>query len=92
MENDLTLYSSNAIRTMEIIDITTGTKLGYTNEFKIDVAEQKVVSILIPSPNKSWFGKEDDIEIPWDKVVKVGVDVLLVDGSDIQINVDENKI
>ena len=39
-----------------------------------------------------WFAKEEDIEIPWEKVIKIGVDVLIVDASGIQLTTDENKI
>lgn len=92
MEEELILYSVNAIRSMEVIDISTGTKLGYTRDYKIDVNEQKVISILLSGQAKGWFSKDDDIEIPWDKVIKVGVDVLLVDASGIELNLDENKI
>lgn len=92
MEDDLILYSINAIRSMEVIDVSTGSKLGYARDFKIDLETNKVVSIFLPTVAKGWFSKEDDIEIPWDKVVKVGVDVLIVDASAIQLNFDENKI
>lgn len=92
MESDLILYSVNAIRSMEVIDVSTGSKLGYARDFKVDLETSKVLSIFLPPVAKGWFSKEDDIEIPWDKVVKVGVDVLIVDASDIQLNLDENKI
>ena len=70
MESDLILYSVNAIRSMEVVDISTGSKLGYISDFK-----------------------EDDIEIPWDKIVKIGVDVIIVDATGIEITQqDENKI
>lgn len=92
MESDLILYSVNAIRSMEVIDVSTGSKLGYARDFKVDLEKNKVVSIFLPSVAKGWFSKEDDIEIPWEKVVKVGVDVLIVDASDIQFNLEENKI
>ncbi|MEN8075433.1 YlmC/YmxH family sporulation protein [Clostridioides difficile] len=92
MEDDSILYSVNAIRSMEVIDVSTGSKLGYTRDFKVDLETNKVVSIFLPAVAKGWFSKEDDIEIPWDKVVKVGVDVLIVDASGIQLNFDENKI
>jgi YlmC/YmxH family sporulation protein len=84
MDEDLILFSTNAIRSMEVIDISNGSKLGYVKNFRVDVNEQRVVSLMLPSPNKGWFSKEDDIEVPWEKVIKLGVDVLLIDGSDIQ--------
>lgn len=90
MENDVILYSVNAIRSMEVIDISTGSKLGCARDFKVDVENKRITSIFLPGMNKGWFSKEDDIEIPWEKVVKIGVDVLLVDASGIELNLDEN--
>jgi sporulation protein YlmC with PRC-barrel domain len=40
---------------------------------------------LLPTQKSSWFNKNNSIEIPWEKVKKIGVDVILVDGSDINI-------
>lgn len=79
--NDIILHSLNAIRSMEIIDVRTGCKLGFVQELVIDIEESKIVSIIIPSGGKSWFNKEEDIEIPWGKVIKAGMDVILVDTS-----------
>lgn len=93
MESDLILYSVNAIRSMEVVDISTGSKLGYVKDFKVDIDKNKILSIFLPpSNNKKWFSKEDDIEIPWNKIVKIGVDVIIVDATGIQIAQDENKI
>ena len=49
MESDLILYSVNAIRSMEVVDISTGSKLGYISDFKIDLDTNKIVSIFLPS-------------------------------------------
>lgn len=72
------LHSINALRTMEIIDINTGTKIGYIKDIKINQNTNKVEAIIIPGEQKGWFSKREDIEIPWEKIVKVGVDVLIV--------------
>jgi YlmC/YmxH family sporulation protein len=84
MEADL--YSINNIKVMEVIDINTGTRLGYIKDIKIDCAAYKVVSLLLPVQKSSWFSKFDTIEIPWEKVQKIGVDVILVDSEGIQLN------
>lgn len=90
-EEDFLLYSLNALRTMEVIDIKTGSKMGYIKDFAIDISESKVVSIILPGTPKGWFGKEEDLEIPWEKVVKAGVEVILVDSSDINnFNLENN--
>lgn len=91
MDDDAVLFSMNAIRSMEVIDINTGSKLGYVRDFKINMSEQRIIAIVIPPPVKSWFSKEANIEVPWEKVVKTGVDVILIDGSDIDLNIDENN-
>ncbi|MEW9096139.1 MAG: YlmC/YmxH family sporulation protein [Clostridiaceae bacterium] len=83
---ELTYHSINNIRTMEIIDINSGAKLGYMRDFKIDVINSKIISIIIPSQKISWFGKNNDIEIPWEKIKKIGIDVILVDGEEYFID------
>ena len=42
MESDLILYSVNAIRSMEVVDISTGSKLGYIRDFKVDLETNKM--------------------------------------------------
>lgn len=74
-----TLFSLNNLRAMEVIDIKEGKKLGYITDVKIDCDNNRILSIIIPEEKTSWFGKTDDIEIPWQDVVKVGLDVILVD-------------
>lgn len=83
-EEEVLLHSLNALRTMEVIDIRTGTKLGYIKDLVIDIEDSKVLSILIPGTQKGWFSKEDDIEIPWNKVKKAGMEVIIIDSSEIE--------
>ena len=83
-ENELLLHSLNALRTMEVIDIKTGSKIGYIKDFVIDIKESRVVSILLPGMAKGWFSKDEDIEIPWNKVKKAGIEVILIDSTDIE--------
>ena len=79
------LHSINAMRSMEIIDINTGSKIGFLKDIKIDYENQRVVSIMLPGEANGWFSKSEDIEIPWDSIVKVGVDVLLVNYNKIKL-------
>ncbi|MDO4534788.1 MAG: YlmC/YmxH family sporulation protein [Clostridium perfringens] len=73
-----TLFSLNNLRNMEVIDFNKGKKLGFIVDVKIDCDDNKILSILIPEEKTSWFGKAEDIEIPWENVIKVGIDVILV--------------
>lgn len=80
------LSSINGMKTMEVIDINTGSKIGFIKDIKLDNDAQKVISIILPGETKGWFGKSEDIEILWSKIVKVGIDVILVDYSEGNIN------
>lgn len=73
------LSSINGMKTMEVIDINTGSKIGFIKDIKLDKEARKVMSIILPGEVKGWFGKSNDIEIPWSKIIKVGIDVILVD-------------
>lgn len=82
-ESDLLFHSLNSLKNMEVIDIKTGSKIGYIKDFVLDIKESKIISILLPGFSKGWFSKEEDIEIPWESVVKAGVEVIIVDSSNI---------
>ena len=81
----------NALRTMEVIDIKTGTKLGYIKDIVVDIENSRVVSILLPGVQRGWFSKEEDIEIPWKKVLKAGMEIILIDSSEVEnFNLNNN--
>ena len=81
------LHSLNAMRNMEVIDILTGTKIGFIKDFKIDCDENKIISLILPGEIKTWFAKEDEKEILWKDIVKIGTDVILVNTKD-KVNVN----
>lgn len=72
------LFSINNIRTMEVIDFESGKKLGFIKDLVVDCEEYKIISLVIPEEKVSLFGKEGSIEIPWENVYKIGIDVILV--------------
>lgn len=72
------LFSINAMKQMEVIDINSGSKIGNIKDIKIDQNKNKILSILLPGESKNWFLKGDDIEIEWNEIVKIGIDVILV--------------
>ncbi|MCM0648749.1 YlmC/YmxH family sporulation protein [Clostridium swellfunianum] len=86
MKMELSMYSIGNIRSMEVIDLSTGAKLGFIKDLKVDCDQYKILSILLPNQKISWFSKNDSIEIPWSKVTKIGIDVILVDGSGLAIS------
>jgi YlmC/YmxH family sporulation protein len=83
---ELELHSLNAMRNMEVIDILTGAKIGFIRDFKIDCDENKILSLILPGELKSWFAKEDQKEILWKDIVRIGKDVILVNVKEEKVN------
>ena len=79
---ELELHSLNAMRNMEVIDILTGTKIGFIRDFKINCDDNKIISLILPGEIKTWFGKDDEKEILWKDIIKIGTDVILVNTKD----------
>lgn len=86
---ELELHSLNAMRNMEVIDILTGAKIGFIKDFKINCDDNKIISLILPGEIKSWFGKEDEKEILWKDIIKIGTDVILVNIKD-EVTVNNN--
>ena len=82
---EVQMHSICNLKTMEVIDVNSGAKIGLIKDFKIDTDEYKIVSLIIPYSKISLFAKNNYIEIPWEKVIKIGVDVILVDGDDFML-------
>ncbi len=83
---ETSMFAINSLKTMEIIDINTGTKLGYIKDFKVNCEEYKLEAIILPTQKSGWFSKNEDIELHWERIKKIGVDVILVDGEGIVEN------
>ena len=75
------LFSLNNLRSMEVIDINEGKKLGLICDVKIDCDDNRILSIIMPGEKTSFFSKSEDIEIDWSDVYKIGEDVILIDSK-----------
>ena len=57
--------------------------LGNIGDIEINLETGKIEAIVIGSGGKllGFFGKEEDVVIPWNNIVKIGTDVILVDSK-----------
>ncbi len=78
-------FSLNNLKSMEIIDVSIGAKIGYISDFKIDTEHHRVLAIMLMYSRTSWFSKNNYLEIPWDKIIKIGIDVILIDGTNLDL-------
>lgn len=75
------------LRMLDIVNIKDGRRLGPIKDLDLDLERGVVKEIIVPGASRSWgfFGgnRTEDIAIPWDRVKKIGVDVILVDAQDL---------
>ena len=66
-------------REKEVVNVADGRKLGYVGELEFDVCDGRITAIVIPG--KAGFcgiGVKESIVIPWEKIERIGEDVILV--------------
>ncbi|WP_129723281.1 YlmC/YmxH family sporulation protein [Xylanivirga thermophila] len=75
------MNKSSDFRQKEVINIKDGKKLGYIVDMEFDLYQGRVTAIVVPGPSKflGFFKGEGDIVIPWERIKKIGDDVILVD-------------
>ncbi|NLC07605.1 MAG: YlmC/YmxH family sporulation protein [Syntrophomonadaceae bacterium] len=68
------------LRMRDVVNVVDGRRLGMIKDFDLDVEVGRIRSVLLPGSGKilGFFGRNDDLEIPWDNIIKIGVDVILV--------------
>ncbi len=69
------------IREKEIININTGERMGYIDDFELNLEKGRIDAIIIASVGKvlGLFGKNSEIIIDWNNIVRIGTDTILVD-------------
>lgn len=69
------------LRLRDVINIADGKRLGMIKDIDIDLDNGRVKAIVLPGNNRpfSFLGKSEDLVVTWEKIVRIGVDVILVD-------------
>lgn len=74
------------LRMREVINVADGRRLGPIKDIDIDLEGGKVSAIILPGQGGrllGLFGREEEIVVPWHKIKKIGLDVILVDLREI---------
>lgn len=68
-------------RQKEVINISDGKRLGFVCDVEIDLKSGKLESIVIPGGNRLFgiLGKDSEYIIPWERIKKIGEDIILVE-------------
>ena len=72
-------------RQKEVINIKDGKRLGFVTDVELNLENGQIDSIVVPGPARllGVFGQSEDIIIPWDKIHKIGDDIILVEYDEI---------
>ena len=70
----------NDLRDKDVININDGRRYGCVSDVEIDISSGRLCAIIVPGESKGFiFGRCEEIRIPWDKIVRIGNDAILVD-------------
>lgn len=75
------MSKSSDFRTKEVINIRDGRRLGNIIDMEFNLHEGRITAIVVPGTSRflGLLREEDDIVIPWERIKKIGDDVILVD-------------
>ncbi|MCL2336126.1 MAG: YlmC/YmxH family sporulation protein [Firmicutes bacterium] len=75
------------LRMREVINVVDGRRLGPIKDIDIDLDEGRINAIILPGHNGGrligFLGREEEVVVPWPKIKKIGIDVILVDLTNI---------
>jgi YlmC/YmxH family sporulation protein len=65
----------------EVICISDGRRLGFISDACVEIPTGNIVSIIVPGPCRLFglLGRKDDYVIPWNRICRMGPDIVLVD-------------
>jgi YlmC/YmxH family sporulation protein len=65
----------------EIINVIDGRRLGPIKDIDIDIETGKITALILPGAGRflNIFGRREDYIVPWEKIIRIGVDVILVE-------------
>lgn len=68
----------------EIVNIIDGRRLGPIKDIDIDVETGRITAIILPGPGKlfGFLGRKEEYIVPWEKIIRIGIDVILVEAQD----------
>ncbi len=68
------------LQSKDVVNIADGKKLGHIQDLELDLRQGTIKAIVVPTEQKlfSWLSSGQEVVIPWQNIVKIGSDVILV--------------
>ncbi|MFI3325762.1 MAG: YlmC/YmxH family sporulation protein [Clostridia bacterium] len=76
----------NDLKDKEIICVSDGTRVGFVCDAEINCTDAKFTALVVYGKAKLFglFGREEDFVIPWEHIVVIGSDTILVNYKPLQ--------
>lgn len=85
-ERQVLSVNLNELRQKEVINTRDGRSLGRVVDIEFCVCDGRVTAIVVPGEfcfSAMLRGERTGVIIPWDKICKIGDDVILVDAQEL---------
>jgi len=75
------MLKTSDLKLKEVINVIDGKRMGNITDIEIDVETGRLTAIVVPGLGRflGIFGRNEDVVIPWEKINKIGMDVILVE-------------
>jgi len=72
---------ASELQAKDVVNVTDGRRLGVIGDLDIDLDSGLIRSMIIPPTGKFFgmFANGEEVVIPWNQIVKIGSDVVLVE-------------
>ena len=80
------LVKTSELWLLDVINTIDGQRLGNITDLDIDLTTGRINALILTEPG-SFFGlfrRGHDLEIPWEKVILIGIDVILVEMASLR--------
>ncbi|MCD7844688.1 MAG: YlmC/YmxH family sporulation protein [Oscillospiraceae bacterium] len=70
-------------RNKEVINVRTGTRLGFVCDAELDSPEGRITALIVPGKARYFglLGREEDYILPWESISRIGDDIILVESD-----------
>lgn len=68
------------LQSKDVVSITDGRKLGHIHDLELDLRDGQIKAVVVPGESRlfGWMSGGKEWVIPWNQIVKIGTDVILV--------------
>jgi len=75
------LIRISELRERDVVNVNDGRRLGMIRDLELDLEKGAIKAIIVPAAGGilGKLSRGKDYLIPWEKIVKIGVDTILVD-------------